>query len=428
MAGLVLQTDVSVNCFAKGGKFIELMALIGGFRSVDEMCRQTTNDNYGLPKGLLDKIEEILKNWKIRLIHIGHTKSFRKFGPPANHKDSEFKADDGSMVTVDKYFQMKASNETYSKHLTSGKLKYPSLPTINAGNKNKAILIPVELAEIIPGQSKTTGLPADIASNIIKYAAMVPNDRFKYIHTESQKDGLLNELQNNRNTIAFGFNKIDLTPMKTSAFILPPPKLQYKNKVIEPELKGAWNLAGGVKFAHIPPEGNSSYLYSLIVTYRPGSSRPNGIDHIVEQFVQQLESESRIVGIPLVALQKPIMVEGTQRHLMELCEDFKQKGVKIMVCLLNHDVYPDVKYAADKVCLPSQCAKWKNVTGPPRNYQTSLLVKMNYKMGGVNHTLTSRLPTSQIASQPETYQSPPKSISWLMDDPCMIIVRISFFN
>jgi hypothetical protein len=34
MAGLVLVTDKSVGCFLKGGKMIELMAAIGGFKLV----------------------------------------------------------------------------------------------------------------------------------------------------------------------------------------------------------------------------------------------------------------------------------------------------------------------------------------------------------------------------------------------------------
>ena len=428
MAGLVLQTDVSVNCFAKGGKFIELMALIAGYSSVDEMARSTSNDSYGLPRDRLEKIEETLKNWKIRLLHVGHTKSFKRFGPPANHPDSQFTSEDGSTVTVAQYYQSKASNETYAKFLTGGKLKYPNLPTINAGNKNKQILIPVELVEIVPGQSKTTGLPNDISSNIIKYAAMLPADRFKYIDRESQKSGVLHELLTNRNTIAFGFDRIELTPIKSSAFILPPPKLQYKNRVIEPELKGAWNLAGGVKFIHPPPfndnaSNSSSFLYGIICVYRSGSSKPYGIDHMMDQFVQQLETESRNVGIPLQNCSRPHYVDSSPESLNEICSDLKKKGARIMVVLLHFDAYADVKYAADKLCLPSQCVRWKNVQTPPRNYAASLLVKMNYKMGGVNHTLTSRLPNNHDHSmeKEDCFQSPPKSISWLFDEPCMVI-------
>jgi hypothetical protein len=102
--------------------------------------------------------------------------------------------------------------------------------------------------------------------------------------------------------------------------------------------------------------------------------------------------------------------------------DYKQKGTRIVVVLLYTDVYPVVKLAADSVCLPTQCAKWNNVRRQPKNYHTALLVKMNYKMGGVNHTLASRLPRGvNTAEEADTFQYPPKSISWLFDEPCMVI-------
>jgi hypothetical protein len=153
MAGLVLMTDVSVNCFLKGGKFVELMAAIGGFRSVDDMCRNVYSDAYGLPRAVLDRIENTLKGCKIRLTHLGHRKVFKKFGPPSNHPESGFTTDDGNTMTVAQYYELQArANEAYSNALTGGRLKYPQLPTINAGTKKRQILIPVELVEVISGK------------------------------------------------------------------------------------------------------------------------------------------------------------------------------------------------------------------------------------------------------------------------------------
>jgi hypothetical protein len=296
MAGLVLMTEVSVNCFLKGGKFVELMSAIGGFRSVDDMCRQVYNDAFGLPRAVLDRIENTLKGCKIRLTHLGHRKVFKKFGPPSNHHESGFTTEDGSTMTVAQYYELQArTNEAYANALIGGRLKYPQLPTINAGTKKRQILIPVELVEVIPGkhfpiffsfslflivslmrcsfcfllslflllgQSKNQGLPGDVASSIIKYAAMVPNDRFRHIDSESRRNGLLYELQHDKTAVAFGFDNVHTTPMKVQGFILPPPKLQYKSRVVEPELKGSWNLSGGVSFAIPPPlpEGSTGRI------------------------------------------------------------------------------------------------------------------------------------------------------------------------
>jgi hypothetical protein len=171
-----------------------------------------------------------------------HRKIFKEFGPPANHPDSAFTADDGSLVTVAKYFEDRArESDIYRNFLENGKLKYPNLPTINVGSRKKQVLIPVELAEVIPGQAKTQGLPGEIASIIIKQAAMVPADRFRHIDVESKRNGVLREFQNEENSVAFGFNEIHPSPMKVQGFILPYPKLQYKDRVVEPELRGTWN-------------------------------------------------------------------------------------------------------------------------------------------------------------------------------------------
>lgn len=55
---------------------------------------------------------------------------------------------------------------------------------------------------------------------------------------------------------------------------------------------------------------------------------------------------------------------------------------------------------------------------------------MNSKMGGVNHTLAERFPSAfgpqiEIDEDDSTlpFQEPPRSISWLFDEPCMVVVR-----
>ena len=79
-----------------------------------------------------------------------------------------------------------------------------------------------------------------------------------------------------------------------------------------------------------------------------------------------------------------------------------------------------MKVSCDRINLPSQCARLKIIQKHPNFYETSLLIKINMKMGGVNHTLTSRTP---VAPEDEgLFQNPPHSISWLFDVPTMVMV------
>jgi hypothetical protein len=443
-------SEISVSCFLQGGNLLDLMVVIGNFRSVDDMAR-SCDPRHGLPQSFINKLEDLLKNCRIKTTHLGHSKKLKGFGPPANHPDCAFKQDDGSMITVADYYEQQCRvNPVYAAHLPKGKLRYPMLSLVQVGSKKKAIYIPAELVSVVPGQARQRTAPLEITSQLIKYAALQPNDRFQALSSESARNGLFHELQVDVNTTAFGFGGISSTPMKVQGFILPPAKLQYGNRVIEPELTGSWNLAGNVTFAQPPPsappsvKGSSassydrreSYLYGIVVVYGAGNSEPRNFDGILQPFLSKLEGDSRSTGIPLTPCflsnsRCPyVVVEGKRSFLQDVMLRFKDQGCRIVLTVLYQDIYSLVKLAADACCLPTQCIRWQNLNRPPKNYHTSLLVKMNMKMGGVNHTLASRLPSG--ASEPmetdegESFQFPPKSISWLFDDPCMVMVRKCF--
>jgi hypothetical protein len=119
-----------------------------------------------------------------------------------------------------------------------------------------------------------------------------------------------------------------------------------------------------------------------------------------------------------------LVEEGNRNDLSRALWDFKGRGARVVFVLLNADVYPLVKLAGDSICLPTQCIKWQNLSKPPRNYHTSLLIKLNSKLGGINHTLASRLPMHERNQQQddESFQQPPKSISWLFDEPYNMVM------
>jgi eukaryotic translation initiation factor 2C len=78
-----------------------------------------------------------------------------------------------------------------------------------------------------------------------------------------------------------------------------------------------------------------------------------------------------------------------------------------------------VKYAADSIGLTTQCVKWKNIDRQPKGYVMNVLLKINTKMGGTCHTLSSRLVGAPTG--PKVFQDPPASLSWVFDKPCMLV-------
>ena len=99
---------------------------------------------------------------------------------------------------------------------------------------------------------------------------------------------------------------------------------------------------------------------------------------------------------------------------------FKRNGARIVIVGLIDDVYGDVKLAADLIGIATTCCKWKNLEKTPGGYCLNLVLKINTKLGGTNHTLATR-GTSQPRSTDKIFQDPPSSISWLMDNPCMLV-------
>jgi hypothetical protein len=174
-AGLILTTDLSVSVFMEGGSLIKLVAQLLNFRSVEEYLQEARNN----PHIKMFTAESKLKNSRVLLTHVHHHRKLRTFGPTSNSDESAFECD-GRVITVADYYEMTCSTsptELLNKALPSGRLRYPFLPTINVGSKKRKILIPMELVDIPPGQSR----PVDSAvqAKVIRLAAMPPNERLK---------------------------------------------------------------------------------------------------------------------------------------------------------------------------------------------------------------------------------------------------------
>jgi hypothetical protein len=170
MAGLVLICDITMSCFLAGGNMVDLMVVYGNFGSVQNMLKAVGPN--GFPDQLTELIQKGLKNAKLKLVHIPHSKKFRALGPPAN---GNFRFDcDGEQITVAEYF-----NRAYPQY----RLKYPSLPVIDlSGPKGKPNYVPAELATVIPGQTRNGAMQnPQIAAEMIKNAVVRPNERFQYL-------------------------------------------------------------------------------------------------------------------------------------------------------------------------------------------------------------------------------------------------------
>ena len=229
LAGLTLAVDMAVCIFQRGGPLLNIVAEVCGCRSVEEFVR--TYSDRGLPPRLLNGINDKLKNCKVRLIHLGHGRKFRELGPSALSDESKFLLEGTGEVTVDEYYtQIAARNQLYRMHMPNGRLRYPCLQTVNVGSRAHPVLIPMELVVVMSGQNFSHKSTPDIVSQLIRSAAIPPEERFRNIVGSVEDRGtasIVGALKMDEVAQGFGVTQFDRQPLRVPATLLPPPKLRY---------------------------------------------------------------------------------------------------------------------------------------------------------------------------------------------------------
>jgi hypothetical protein len=409
LAGTVLVADMSVNIFLTGGSVIDIM------KSAVNCHR--TEDLYRLLEWQVQNTNKIIKGLKVKLTHLGHNKRATKLGPAADSEASKFPYEEEKsgnkvkrMVTVAQYYEIKRKTDSVYPIL-----EFPRLPTINVGNDKYPVLIPAELIFVPHGQlAKQSNITPEMTSAMIKEAAVLPDKRMRTIcngEEDSQGRSVLQVVKEDQTAQAFGTSNIDLTPMSVPAVILPPPKLQYRESTVDPKLDGCWSHDHQL-FASVPPKptslgGKSGYVYGILVV----NSRVPQDRGQIEHFCTGLAIEAQGCGLSLIYSGQLFVCNDSIDAIKIEMEKFSKLQVRIVLVVLNGDVRSEVKIVADPMCLPTQCIRSKTIGRPSKQIMLNLCLKINVKMGGVNHTV------ARVSSAPSTIHP----LSWIFDKPTMVV-------
>eukprot|EP00595_Chromulina_sp_UTEXLB2642_P000881 CAMPEP_0196766250 /NCGR_PEP_ID=MMETSP1095-20130614/21046_1 /TAXON_ID=96789 ORGANISM="Chromulina nebulosa, Strain UTEXLB2642" /NCGR_SAMPLE_ID=MMETSP1095 /ASSEMBLY_ACC=CAM_ASM_000446 /LENGTH=1042 /DNA_ID=CAMNT_0042127139 /DNA_START=35 /DNA_END=3160 /DNA_ORIENTATION=- len=413
-----LVVDLSVSIFVNSGPLPLVIAAIGGFRDEKELVERSKHGQ--LPHQLLANCLKYLKNSKIGLLHQPTAvKRIKDFGPPASSSESNFSFE-GKMITVEKYYELMGVKENYKKFLVNGRLKYPTLPVINTGSASKPTYIPMELLVVAKGQIKSTmsanspANSADVTSEVVKLAAMNPNDRYRYL-TENQS--ILNEIRTDSTAQLFGISNIPYEPMTINALLLPPAKLQYADGVVSPKIDGQWFNKRFLIPAVSEDRSNNSVIYGVLLVTR--NNNIGNAMNIIGSFCDTLEQESNRVGLKLSNTGRPIKSSNDSEELKYAMIDLLKDGAEIIIVMMVTDFYKRVKSVSDSIPIMTQCLKFERVERPPKGYHQNILLKINTKLGGLNHSLASRSNTD--VGSANDFQNPRKSLPSSMNIPTMLI-------
>eukprot|EP01035_Chromulina_nebulosa_P021195 gene21195-27457_t len=412
-----LVVDLSVSIFVNSGPLPLVIAAIGGFRDEKELVERSKQSQ--LPHQLLANCLKYLKNSKIGLLHQPTAvKRIKDFGPPASSNESNFSFE-GKMITVEKYYELMGVKENYKKFLVNGRLKYPTLPVINTGSASRPTYIPMELLVVAKGQIKSTmsanspANSADVTSEVVKLAAMNPNDRYRYL-TDSQS--ILNEIRTDHTAQLFGINNIPNEPMTINALLLPPAKLQYADGVVDPKINGQWFNKRFLIPAVSEDRSNNSVPYGVLLVTR---NNVGNAMNIIGSFCDTLEQESNRVGLKLSICGRPTVSSNDSEEIKYAMIDLLKGGAEIIIVMMLTDFYKRVKSVSDSIPVMTQCLKYERVERPPKGYHQNILLKLNTKLGGLNHSLASR--SIPDAGSGNDFQNPSKSLPSLMNIPTMLI-------
>ncbi|KAK2585444.1 hypothetical protein KPH14_010107 [Odynerus spinipes] len=281
-----------------------------------------------------------------------------------------FSRSDGTKCTIEEYFRI---DKRYS-------IRYPLLPCLWIGPKNKKICVPPELCKIIAGQVINKKMDDKQTREMIKYAATSTTKRKQKI-----MDGFRALRLNDNPTMKNEFNlSVRAEFEKVPARVLNPPKLEY-NKSIVSVTRGTWR-AGKFLNASILDD-NTWTIVNLGARYIR--------DREMYSLRDGLQNGATSVGM---SIGKPVTpFRSLHLHIRDVINYFtemKEQKLKLVIVIIpehDADAYSIVKQVTElKVGVLTQCIKSGTVE-KKMNAATigNILLKINSKLNGVNHRIST---------------------------------------
>ncbi|KAG5862205.1 Protein argonaute-2, partial [Gonioctena quinquepunctata] len=376
-----LNVDVAHKAFPKCINVADALVEL-----LDSYFQRFTRDNLAnsLDHRQRETFEKYIKTLRVVYEIPGNPASKRTYrvnGIDQSAREKVFSLDSGQQTTIENYF---ANEKRY-------RLRYPNLPTLWVGDRNRPnrILLPLELCNIEKDQVTNRKMTENQTSTMIKYSATSTNIRKDKIMTA------LNQAKHNQSHTVreFGFS-IANEFEKLDARILQPPDLSYNNNRVITPTKGVWR---GEKFI----QGMTINKWTIAFADRRGP-RPDDLNKLADMIFRTSES----CGMQITTrAEQPFASMG---NLADSIRSYFQKQLSkqydvIFVVVPNSGPqYSFVKTAAEinTGCL-TQCIKMRTLGKLNPQTITNILLKVNAKLNGTNHFLTTRPP--------------------IMNRPCMIM-------
>lgn len=367
---LLLNVDTAATVFYAPGPLLDIVTAALNVRDI--------RDTRHVDQKSLKSLTRALRRIEIVPTHRSDRKRTIN-GISPEPADSTFEEIKGQKMSIVEYFSARYN-------IT---LKYPHLPLVNLGRKNRPNWMPIELCQVAPGQRCSNINDLDTAE-IIRQTSKKPAERMRNILDQLQQAGY----ENDPFMKAFGL-KVDPNMITYDARLLEAPEVQFSN-VSERPFNGAWNLRDKRLV-----DGATLLSWGVVV-------EANVPKHTLQRFLDTLCDVGCKSGLN-IETRNPVVIESQEyrapiEELMVICakesaNKFGTQAQLIMVVKRDGNVgsYGDIKRVSDTVLgIPSQCVLSKNLSKGPQ-YCANVCLKINMKLSGKNWVLKNQFPLLSTA-------------------------------
>jgi len=286
-------------------------------------------------------------------------------------------------------------------------LQNPLEPVLNVGNREKPVLLPMELCSVVVGQAVRKMLAPAQTSAMIQFAARAPNQNAHFVGSSGLSMFGLDAAAQPGTVNPFGLS-VNTRMITVPARILPPPNLGYEGQMknVTPR-DGSWNLANKsfVKSAANFPKwalvevniGNDRYGYAL-------DQRGVGAKELCEEILRVMRQYGRTI-LPGMPDRCPVNIPGTgiahrrdsEQAIAKHFENLAQRHANVALVVLKEAdrwLYSRIKFYGDVIYgIHTICAVGNKLQKPKGQdmYIGNLALKFNIKGGGINHVMKNAM-------------------------------------
>ncbi|XP_065345728.1 protein argonaute-2-like [Cloeon dipterum] len=377
---IFLNVDVAHKGFPRAQSVRDLVADLATGQSKTNQAPFNPESDYhwGTKRSIDDQLRNYIKGLKVEyeIPNLANSKRVYRVneivaGPATQKFMQEGLNGQKKEITVSEYF---AKEKKY-------KIRYPNWPCLHVGNKDKNILVPMELCRVAPNQVTIKKLNDDQTKSMVKEAATEPKVRqlkileaFKSLNVN--QDPILKEFQIEVHA--------DMTEVKGR--VLAPPALKYRTDQHVRVINGEWRM-DNQKFQSVTKEVRNWAILDLCQANRD-------IPIIRSQLVTNANS------LGLIMSDKPKILRSDQKsfhNLSDLIRFLENQALQgpfdLVVVLIPDFIAGQSPYAAVKQVLEmkhkilTQCIRQRTLRKFEKSTVFNILLKINAKLDGRNHSI-----------------------------------------